>query len=75
MEGLKPCPFCGDDVLLKVVTDQPSYMERYGMEGYTEVFVYCPSCGAQGPRVSRAHYSLITCKAEAAQRWNRRVQA
>ena len=42
-DDLKPCPFCGND-RCPCVTDPSDPIGTH-----TTAFVYCPSCGAQGP--------------------------
>jgi len=62
-EGIKPCPFCGeaDDFGIGRGTE-----DREGWPTY----VYCVTCGAQGPWIYTRDESVFGCTKIAAEKTN-----
>jgi Lar family restriction alleviation protein len=68
--GLSKCPFCGSKAV--------SFSDGQSWQGQVcgfETFVFCHACGARGPWgwYNPDHYTEAGRKADAAQRWNRRI--
>ena len=69
---LKPCPFCGED-MLDVQTDR--YWDGILLGDYVPyAFVVCPSCSARGPIAQRGTGSEEQCKVDAMRKWDKRAE-
>ena len=66
---MKACPFCGDDDL---GVGRGSTEDREGWP----IYIYCGTCGAQGPWIYTRHNTLWTCTELACEEtgWNKRVK-
>lgn len=64
---LEPCPFCGND-------DLGIGRSTEDREGYP-TYVYCETCGAQGPWIYTRDKAVFTCTMIACEMtgWNRRT--
>lgn len=60
MINLKPCPFCGSDMVAFLPDEEQPY------DHTTLGFIYCSGCGFS----SDSYYS----EAQAAEKWNRRSE-
>lgn len=88
MNELKPCPFCGKEFNIRIVTDEIHKNEAEG--SFYSTRVICGSCDASGPRVTNEDCGINgkdigriipntlangILRDKAVEEWNRRVEA
>jgi len=76
VKGLKPCPFCGENVKLMAIAGAP-YPPTYEVDvsaidkqSDDICFVYCPECRTSWHKEAR----IESFPADTTEAWNRRVK-
>lgn len=69
---LKPCPFCGSEVMVDFI---PLWRGSHGYQGCYEIFIKCDKCGCSnyGTISSTIQLTKEEAKKKVVEAWNRRA--